>query len=74
MSAEADAASTTAAAPACTATTRPRNKLDYMLLSPALFGGRGASGAGCGRSTRPMTADVHIGCDHVAIYADVGLG
>jgi predicted extracellular nuclease len=64
----------------CTA----RNKLDYVLLSPALFaavrgGGifrRGVWGGKRGTLWPiypTMTAAVHAGSDHAAIYADVDL-
>jgi endonuclease/exonuclease/phosphatase family metal-dependent hydrolase len=62
----------------CTA----RNKLDYVLLSPALFakatgGGILRTGVWGGRRGRlwpvydTMTQAVHAGSDHAAIYADV---
>jgi endonuclease/exonuclease/phosphatase family metal-dependent hydrolase len=64
----------------CTA----RNKLDYVLLSPALFAA--ASGGGIYRRGvwggkngtlwpiyETMTAAVHAGSDHAAIYADIDL-
>ncbi|GIE99368.1 endonuclease/exonuclease/phosphatase family protein [Paractinoplanes rishiriensis] len=65
----------------CTA----RNKLDYVLLSPALFGAatgggifrRGVWGGRRGRLWpiyETMTAAVHAGSDHAAIYADLDLG
>jgi endonuclease/exonuclease/phosphatase family metal-dependent hydrolase len=64
----------------CTA----RNKLDYVLLSPALFaratgGGIHRRGVWGGRRGRlwpiyeTMTSPVHAGSDHAAIYADVDL-
>ena len=64
----------------CTA----RNKLDYVLLSPALYarasgGGIHRRGVWGGRRGRlwpiyeTMTAPVHAGSDHAAIYADVDL-
>jgi endonuclease/exonuclease/phosphatase family metal-dependent hydrolase len=64
----------------CTA----RNKLDYMLLSPALFeaatgGGILRAGVWGGRRGTlwpiydTMTRAVHAGSDHAAIYADVHL-
>jgi endonuclease/exonuclease/phosphatase family metal-dependent hydrolase len=64
----------------CTA----RNKLDYVLLSPALFAA--ASGGGIYRRGvwggkngtlwpiyETMTAAVHAGSEHAAIYADIDL-
>ena len=62
----------------CTA----RNKLDYVLLSPALFakatgGGILRTGVWGGRRGRlwpvydTMTQAVHAGSDHAAIYADI---
>ncbi|WP_433306938.1 endonuclease/exonuclease/phosphatase family protein [Actinoplanes sp. CA-030573] len=64
----------------CTA----RNKLDYVLLSPAMFaaargGGIFRRGVWGGRRGRlwpiypTMTAAVHAGSDHAAIYADIDL-
>jgi endonuclease/exonuclease/phosphatase family metal-dependent hydrolase len=64
----------------CTA----RNKLDYVLLSPALFeratgGGIFRKGVWGGKLGRlwpvydTMTKAVHAGSDHAAIYADVDL-
>ena len=64
----------------CTA----RNKLDYVLLSPALFaratgGGIFRKGVWGGRRGTlwpvydTMTAEVHAGSDHALIYADVEL-
>ena len=64
----------------CTA----RNKLDYVLLSPSLFAVARAGGIyrrgvwGGKRGTlwpiyETMTAAVHAGSDHAAIYADVDL-
>jgi endonuclease/exonuclease/phosphatase family metal-dependent hydrolase len=64
----------------CTA----RNKLDYILLSPALFAAARGGGIfrrgvwGGRRGTlwpiyESMTAAVHAGSDHAAIYADVDL-
>lgn len=64
----------------CTA----RNKLDYVLLSPALFaratgGGIHRRGVWGGRRGRlwpiyeTMTSAVHAGSDHAAIYADVDI-
>ncbi|GAA4257767.1 endonuclease/exonuclease/phosphatase family protein [Dactylosporangium darangshiense] len=64
----------------CTA----RNKLDYVLLSPALFaaatgGGIARKGVWGGRNGvlwpiyDTMTRSVHAGSDHAAIYADVNL-
>ena len=64
----------------CTA----RNKLDYVLLSPALFaaatgGGIERRGVWGGRNGvlwpiyDTMTKAVHAGSDHAAIYADVDL-
>ncbi|MBU2669006.1 endonuclease/exonuclease/phosphatase family protein [Actinoplanes bogorensis] len=64
----------------CTA----RNKLDYVLLSPALFaratgGGIHRRGVWGGRRGTlwpifdTMTAAVHAGSDHAAIYADIAL-
>ncbi|MBM2618468.1 endonuclease/exonuclease/phosphatase family protein [Actinoplanes sp. LDG1-06] len=64
----------------CTA----RNKLDYVLLSPGLFeratgGGIHRRGVWGGRRGRlwpiydTMTAAVHAGSDHAAIYADIAL-
>jgi endonuclease/exonuclease/phosphatase family metal-dependent hydrolase len=64
----------------CTA----RNKLDYVLLSPALFaaatgGGIQRRGVWGGRNGvlwpiyDTMTRAVHAGSDHAAIYADVDL-
>ncbi|MCU7726952.1 endonuclease/exonuclease/phosphatase family protein [Actinoplanes sp. KI2] len=64
----------------CTA----RNKLDYVLLSPALFGAARGGGIfrrgvwGGRRGTlwpiySTMTAAVHAGSDHAAIYADIDL-
>jgi endonuclease/exonuclease/phosphatase family metal-dependent hydrolase len=65
----------------CTA----RNKLDYVLLSPALFEaatGGGILRAGVWGGKRgtlwpiydTMTRAVHAGSDHAAIYADIDLG
>jgi endonuclease/exonuclease/phosphatase family metal-dependent hydrolase len=65
----------------CTA----RNKLDYVLLSPALFGCATGGGIlrrgvwGGRRGTlwpiyETMTRPVHAGSDHAAIYADLDLG
>jgi endonuclease/exonuclease/phosphatase family metal-dependent hydrolase len=65
----------------CTA----RNKLDYVLLSPALFAASSGGGIfrrgvwGGNRGTLwpkydTMTAAVHAGSDHAAIYADIDLG
>jgi len=65
----------------CTA----RNKLDYVLLSPALFaaatgGGILRKGVWGGRRGvlwpiyETMTKAVHAGSDHAAIYADIDLG
>ncbi|MBL7259838.1 endonuclease/exonuclease/phosphatase family protein [Paractinoplanes lichenicola] len=65
----------------CTA----RNKLDYVLLSPALFaratgGGIQRRGVWGGKNGRlwpiydTMAAAVHAGSDHAAIYADIDLG
>jgi endonuclease/exonuclease/phosphatase family metal-dependent hydrolase len=64
----------------CTA----RNKLDYVMLSPALYAG--ASGGGIIRNGvwggrrgtlwpiyDTMTRQVHAGSDHAAIYADLDL-
>lgn len=64
----------------CTA----RNKLDYVLLSPALFAAATGGGIfrrgvwGGRRGTlwpiyETMTSAVHAGSDHAAIYADVDL-
>ena len=64
----------------CTA----RNKLDYVLLSPALFaaatgGGIQRKGVWGGRNGvlwpiyETMTTAVHAGSDHAAIYADIDL-
>jgi endonuclease/exonuclease/phosphatase family metal-dependent hydrolase len=64
----------------CTA----RNKLDYLLLSPALFarvtgGGIWRQGVWGGRRGTlwpiydTMTSPVHAGSDHAAIYADIDL-
>jgi len=64
----------------CTA----RNKLDYVLLSPALYGAARGGGIfrrgvwGGKRGTLwpiypTMTAAVHAGSDHAAIYADVDI-
>lgn len=64
----------------CTA----RNKLDYVLLSPALFaratgGGIFRKGVWGGKRGRlwpiydTMTKAVHAGSDHAAIYADIDL-
>ncbi|WP_344618994.1 endonuclease/exonuclease/phosphatase family protein [Dactylosporangium salmoneum] len=64
----------------CTA----RNKLDYVLLSPALFdaatgGGIERKGVWGGRNGvlwpiyDTMTRAVHAGSDHAAIYADIDL-
>jgi endonuclease/exonuclease/phosphatase family metal-dependent hydrolase len=64
----------------CTA----RNKLDYVLLSPALFaaatgGGIERRGVWGGRNGvlwpiyETMTRAVHAGSDHAAIYADIDL-
>ncbi|GLY96587.1 endonuclease/exonuclease/phosphatase family protein [Actinoplanes sp. NBRC 103695] len=64
----------------CTA----RNKLDYVLLSPPLFaaatgGGIHRRGVWGGKRGRlwpiydTMTAAVHAGSDHAAIYADIAL-
>lgn len=64
----------------CTA----RNKLDYVLLSPALFaratgGGILRMGVWGGRRGTlwpiydTMTKEVHAGSDHAAIYADIDL-
>jgi len=64
----------------CTA----RNKLDYVLLSPALFaaatgGGIFRRGVWGGRRGRlwpiydTMTSAVHAGSDHAAVYADLRL-
>jgi endonuclease/exonuclease/phosphatase family metal-dependent hydrolase len=62
-----------------------RNKLDYVLLSPALFarvtgGGIFRRGLYHGPRTRDawamyptLTADVHAASDHAAIYADIDL-
>jgi len=61
------------------------DKIDYVLLSPALFA-RATGGAvfrkGVWRGPRTrnpwpiydtLTADVHAASDHAAIYADLGL-
>ena len=64
----------------CTA----RNKLDYVLLSPSLFAAAAGGGIfrqgvwGGKRGTLwpiypTMTAAVHAGSDHAAIYADIDL-
>ncbi|MEV7629279.1 endonuclease/exonuclease/phosphatase family protein [Actinoplanes sp. NPDC089786] len=64
----------------CTA----RNKLDYVLLSPPMFGAATGGGIfrrgvwGGRRGTLwpiydTMTAAVHAGSDHAAIYADIAL-
>jgi exonuclease III len=54
------------------------NKIDYLLLSPALFdrvkgGGIFRKGVWGGTNYEEMTKAVHAASDHAAIWADIEL-